>query len=207
MRKTLCMMIAALMLFSLGQSAAMAAVTAEQEQKINPITATEQEAATAEISDGEAQADSTEEPAYEQVVFETTDLDGSTVSSEDIFAGHPVTMISLWATWSVPCRKELSGLEKLSKSFEEKNWQVIGVCLDAAENGKAEKAGRILSAAGVTFLNVTAPTNINRILPANAVPTSFFVDSEGNMLTDPIIGCDPEKYPQLLEEIRAAVDG
>ena len=91
MRKTLCMMIAALMLLGLGQSAAMAAVTAEQEQKINPIAATEQEAVTAEISDGEAQADSTEEPAYEQVVFETTDLDGSAVSSEDIFAGHPVT--------------------------------------------------------------------------------------------------------------------
>ena len=31
--------------------------------------------------------------------FETTDLDGNVVKSEELFAAHAVTMVNIWATW------------------------------------------------------------------------------------------------------------
>ena len=42
--------------------------------------------------------------------FETTDLDGNTVKSEDLFAQHELTMVNIWTTWCGPCKGELAGL-------------------------------------------------------------------------------------------------
>lgn len=37
-----------------------------------------------------------------RLVFETTDLEGKPVKSEEIFSGHAITMINMWATWCDP---------------------------------------------------------------------------------------------------------
>ena len=36
--------------------------------------------------------------------FETTDLDGNVVKSEELFAAHELTMVNIWATWCGPVR-------------------------------------------------------------------------------------------------------
>ena len=40
-------------------------------------------------------------PIGTKLSFETTDLNGNVVSSADLFAGHKVTMINLWADQSL----------------------------------------------------------------------------------------------------------
>ena len=54
------------------------------------------------------------------LTFETTDLDGNPVKSENLFAGHKVTMINVWGTWCTHCIIELPDLEDLSHELEEK---------------------------------------------------------------------------------------
>ena len=80
--------------------------------------------------------------------FETTDLDGNTLTSDEIFADHKVTMINVWATWCGPCVGELPELQTLSEAFEAKECQIVGLCYDAIEEGTIGEAKDILAEAG-----------------------------------------------------------
>jgi thioredoxin 1 len=53
-----------------------------------------------------------------EIHFETTDLDGNPVRSEELFAGHPVTMINLWATWCGPCRMLAPVIAQIAVKYE-----------------------------------------------------------------------------------------
>ena len=50
--------------------------------------------------------------------FETTDLDGNQVRSEELFAESKVTMLNLWGTWCAPCKGELPELARLAKEMD-----------------------------------------------------------------------------------------
>lgn len=63
--------------------------------------------------------------------FETTDVDGNPVKSEDIFKENEITMVNIWATWCDPCKGELAGLNEMNDRLAENNVAVIGICLDA----------------------------------------------------------------------------
>lgn len=140
-----------------------------------------------------------------QISFETVDLDGNAVSSNKIFADHPVTMINIWATWCNPCISELPSLEKLSKSFEEKDCQIIGICIDACEEGVANQAKAILNNAGVRYSNLVGSDDMDFVAVCDAIPTSYFVDSKGNVLTEPVVGADINAYSARLAEALASV--
>ena len=137
------------------------------------------------------------------VSFETTDLDGNPVSSKDLFAGSKVTMINLWATWCAACKKELPELSELAKEFEKNGCQIVGVCLDADEEDMAEAAKEILKKNGVDYLNLVPPEGVDELFPTVSYPTSFFFDSEGRMLVEPVRGAYVEQY---LPALNAALE-
>ena len=86
------------------------------------------------------------------VSFETTDLDGNSVNSADLFRDKKVTVINFWATWCPHCVEELPELEKWNKELEAQGCQVIGICEDADTD--AAEAKRILGEKGVTYTNI-----------------------------------------------------
>ncbi|MDO4702979.1 TlpA disulfide reductase family protein [Tannerella sp.] len=55
-------------------------------------------------------------------------VQGETVTLEQ-FKGHYV-YIDLWASWCIPCRKEISFLQKLEKAYEGKNIAFVSISLD-----------------------------------------------------------------------------
>ena len=128
------------------------------------------------------------EPAPEILLFETQDLDGNPVSLADVLAGRKVTMVNLWATWCDPCKEELPELQDLSESFEAKDCQVIGVCMDCRAGEDPAEVKAILEEAGVTYLNLRIPEETVELLEINTYPTSYLVDSEGRVLTMPVLG-------------------
>ena len=132
------------------------------------------------------------------VSFETTDLDGNPVSSEELFRDKRVTMINFWATWCPYCVAELPELEKFNNAMKAHGCQVIGVCEDGDEN--AEEARRILSENGVTYTNLVFTENMASMFPHQLLPTTYFVDSEGRILTEPVTGCDFEELTDKLSE-------
>ena len=157
---------------------------------------------TEEIGDMLLESDSEESSsdgiAGKTVSFETTDLDGNPVSSEELFRDKRVTMINFWATWCPYCVAELPELEKFNNAMKAHGCQVIGVCEDGDEN--AEEARRILSENGVTYTNLVFTENMNSMFPHQLLPTTYFVDSEGRILTEPVTGCDFEELTDKLSE-------
>ena len=83
--------------------------------------------------------------------FETTDLNGNPVSSEELFAESEVTMVNLWGTWCGPCKRELPELAVMAKEFEAQGCRVIGICNDAYAEDKLEKAKGLLQDAGAEY--------------------------------------------------------
>ena len=68
------------------------------------------------------------------------DLEGKPVKSEEIFSGHAITMINMWATWCDPCKEELPALAEMAESYEKKGCRIIGLCLDAEDEETMAKA-------------------------------------------------------------------
>lgn len=137
--------------------------------------------------------------AGDQIVFTTKDLDGNEVKSEELFRGHDLTLLNVWATWCGPCKRELPELGKLAKDFEEKNCQIIGVCMDGDE--EAETARQLLKEAGAEYPNIIAPKNMMDVLPVVSIPTTYYFDSEGHLIGEPTVGAYVEEYPKRVDEI------
>ena len=137
--------------------------------------------------------------------FETTDLDGNPVSSEALFAESKVTMINLWGTWCGPCKRELPELAVLAKDFEAQGCRVVGICNDAYQEGKIEVAKALLQGAGAEYLNLVGSPELDQLLHAQGFPSTYFVDSEGRLLLEPISGAYLEEYSKAVAEALSLV--
>ena len=61
-------------------------------------------------------------------------------------------------------------------------------------------AKKILEEKGVTFPNIRTNDVIREQLPFVGLPTSYFVDSEGKILTKPVVGVSIDQYKEKLAE-------
>ena len=138
------------------------------------------------------------------ISFDIEDFDGKAVNSKDIFAGSKITMINLWTTWSGSFVKKLPELESLSSEFEKKGCRIVGICLNADE--EKEEALSILQDAGVTFLNLAATDDLKDVFRFKSIPTTYFVDSEGNLLSDPVEGTDINLFQETLDSLLEDLD-
>lgn len=136
-----------------------------------------------------------------KLVFETTDLEGNPVSSEEIFSGYEVTMINLWATWCDPCKNELPALAEMAKDFEQQGCRIIGICLDAEDEETMAEGLAILKEAGADYLNIAPFEGREEILPNKYYPTTYFVDENGVLLDEVISGAQVSRYPLALEKL------
>ena len=128
--------------------------------------------------------------------FTTTDLDGEEVT-EKIFSDYDLTMVNAFATWCSPCVQELPYLQELSEKMKDKKVQIVGAILDtSAENGEdaqaeaIETAKKLREKAGITYpLLIPDEGNMNgRLANIQAVPETFFVDKDGNIVGETYSG-------------------
>lgn len=141
--------------------------------------------------------------AINMSAFQAVDLNGNTVT-QDIFKDYDVTMVNVWATYCGPCREELPGLQKAYEQIPE-NVNIIGLCTDGADNG--DLATAIIEKTGVKFTQVVMNDQLKELVGQYALytPTTFFVDSQGNLIGDVKIGYNGavDVAEQYLEEINA----
>lgn len=68
----------------------------------------------------------TEGQKIPRVVLEAIS-DGDAASSA---LSQKMLVVNFWATWCAPCRREMPGLEQLSKTLDSNNFAVIGLSVD-----------------------------------------------------------------------------
>ncbi|HWJ76425.1 MAG TPA: TlpA disulfide reductase family protein [Kaistia sp.] len=106
--------------------------------------------------------------------------DGTAASLAD-FGGKTV-LLNLWATWCVPCRKEMPALDRLAASEVGPDFAVVPVSIDTQDPGKPKA---FLEQIGVKALPLYADptTRIFSGLKSEAMavglPTTVLVDGKG----------------------------
>jgi thiol-disulfide isomerase/thioredoxin len=97
------------------------------------------------------------------------------------FRGKTV-LLNLWATWCVPCRKEMPALDRLQAKLGSPNFQVVAVNIDTRD---PEKPKTFLADAKLTKLDYfndrTAKVfqELKSVGRALGMPTSVLVDGRG----------------------------
>ena len=139
------------------------------------------------------------------ISFETTDLDGNPVRSEDIFKDHEVTMINLWGTWCHNCIDEMTELGEMAERLAEKNVALVGICQDADD--EFDQCLEILKEHNVTYLNLMPFDDLDEIFGWNgSLPTSYFFDSNGTLMCPGFRGA-PETMDPYEEIINGLLSG
>jgi thiol-disulfide isomerase/thioredoxin len=127
--------------------------------------------------------------------FATTDIAGNTVTSAEAFAGNKITMVNLWATWCPPCVGELGELAQIHQRLREMDCGVVGILIDSDQAGAIGKARFLMEENGIGYpVLVLSEDMYNVLSTVELIPTTFFVDSNGNILGTPIVGALPEEY-------------
>ena len=134
--------------------------------------------------------------------FAVKDLDGNDLTN-DLIAGKEITMINVWGTFCPPCIGEMPDLAKLAESLPE-NAQLIGLVCDVTwQNPEdADAATAILEKAGAHFTNIIPDENLLAFIGQfQFVPTTIFVDADGHVLGEPVIGADMASCAERLEDL------
>jgi thiol-disulfide isomerase/thioredoxin len=91
-------------------------------------------------------------------------------------------LVNLWATWCVPCRKEMPALDSLQTKLGGKDFEVVAINIDTRD---PEKPKNFLKDANLTRLGYFSDTkakvfqDLKSIGKALGMPTSILVDSQG----------------------------
>jgi thiol-disulfide isomerase/thioredoxin len=136
------------------------------------------------------------------ISFELTDFSGNPVSSEDLFAGHKVTLVNLWASWCGPCVAEMPQLEALWQEYGAKGAGFVGICLDGYKEKCLAEAKQIAADCGVTYPLLACTKDVETRLRDSVVaayPTTVFVNEKGEILASPISGVRIDAYRETLE--------
>ncbi len=146
------------------------------------------------------------EPGTDVISFETADLDGAAVKSADIFGKNKITMINIWASWCGPCQSELPALERLSAELNDMGCGLIGILDDGDTDDGRASAASIMEALGITYPVLISNSSIREQLTFRYYPTTFFVDSEGRLVGEPIIGAQVDSYLPAVQALLASRD-
>ncbi len=92
--------------------------------------------------------------------------------------GKPL-IINVWASWCGPCRAEMGSLDRLSRRFGGKQFNIIGVSTD----DDAGAAAAFLARSKVTFDNYhDRNLLLEKMLGADTIPLTILVDAQGRVL-------------------------
>lgn len=128
--------------------------------------------------------------------FKAQDFDENTITN-DIFADYDLTMINLWTTSCGYCIEEMPVLNELREELQDegKRFNVISICMDIGDTESIKatnlnKAKEIINKTGVNYPNLIPDSVLleGRLKDIQAFPESFFVDKEGNVISQPYVG-------------------
>ena len=110
-----------------------------------------------------------------------TNMEGQVTDFHTYRRPDQTYLINFWATYCVPCRKEMPELEKLSRSLD--SVEIIGLSLDMGS--AQQKVPAFIKRMGVTYPNFIADKTIfPEIFSGEQVfiPLSFLVNGQGRII-------------------------
>ena len=131
--------------------------------------------------------------------YATTALNGDSLHLTQLRG--QVVLLNVWATWCIPCRKEMPELQALHQKFAGQGLQVLGVSTD---DGNADGDVRdFVKEFGISYTILRDPgENVSSAFFIPGVPASFLIDRSGTIVwrrEGPFSAADPE-LQRLLQQ-------
>ncbi|WP_369298831.1 TlpA family protein disulfide reductase [uncultured Neglectibacter sp.] len=152
-----------------------------------------------------AESSAPSESSESQISFEGVDLEGNAVSDE-VFSQSKLTMVNVWATYCNPCLREMPELGELAAEYKKEEFQIIGIVSDVMEGNDQTLVESLVQQTGADYTHLLLNESLYNALltDVSAVPTTFFLDENGEVL-DTVIGAMEksaweEKINELLEK-------
>jgi len=111
--------------------------------------------------------------------LEGKDLKGNKVRLSDMKGN--VVVISFWATWCVPCKKELKLLSKHLKTKKEKGMRVLAISMDGPETAADVRATVKRYRWSMPIIHDTDGSITSVHNPRSAAPYTIFIDRQGRI--------------------------
>jgi len=141
-------------------------------------------------------------PSFAQDELPNVDLktmEGKNVVLKEATNKEGITVISLWATWCVPCLKELDAINEIYFEWQEEvNVELIAVSVDDSRTVKRVKS--LVNGKDWNF-SVLLDTNndLKRALNASTIPLTILV--KDNKIVFKHSGYNPGSELELFEKI------
>jgi len=110
------------------------------------------------------------------------DPQGKPVNIIEAVGNEKVTVLSFWATWCSPCKRELDAITELYPEWTEKyNIQLFAISIDNARMLTQVKP--LVEEKGWAFpVLMDSKQELQHALEFQAIPQTFVIDKEGNII-------------------------
>ena len=114
-----------------------------------------------------------------------------------------VVLLNVWATWCLPCRKEMPGLDRLQAELGSDRFEVVALSADRAG---ADASRRFLDQIKVTRLGlyVDQTVRVPSTLKVVGMPATLLIDRQGREIGR-LLGPAEWDSPEAMALIRAAL--
>jgi peroxiredoxin len=135
--------------------------------------------------------------------FRAIDLaTGDSVSFREHYEGA-VTLVNIWATWCLPCRVEMPGMDSVYQSLAPRGFKIAAVSIDEGSPDDVRGFARDL---GLSFdLLQDRSGNVQQIYQTTGVPESFLINKDG-IIVKRLIGEHAWNSPVNRRLIQALLD-
>jgi len=138
----------------------------------------------------------TKDDAVKAPDFELESTEGNKIKLSDY--NGKIVIVDFWATWCPPCREEIPSFVQLQKQYKN-DLQILGVSLDTGtKNDVAPFMKEYKMNYPVLFANNEVVNNYGGI---EAIPTTFIIDQEGNIINSFIGYHDKSAFVAEIERL------
>ena len=124
--------------------------------------------------------------------FKTMDLetlDGTHFTSENLKDAR-ITIFNVWGTTCPPCIREIPYLQRINNEYAPGEVQVVGLLMDSVDargtvvQEHLDEARKLMADSDATYPTIILDQATYAFLSTNTVgtPTTFYVDSDGNII-------------------------
>jgi thiol-disulfide isomerase/thioredoxin len=116
-----------------------------------------------------------------------------------------VVLLNIWATWCVPCRKEMPALDRLQSTLGDEDFIVVPLSID---RGGMDVVRKFYAEVGIKKLGMYRDKsgNATRKLGAVGIPTTLLIDREGREIGR-LVGPAEWDSPEMVEFVRCVISG
>lgn len=130
-------------------------------------------------------------------------LEGKTVSTKDyIGQGNPV-LISMWATWCAPCKRELDNIADLYPEWKE-NYKLEILAITIDNSRQLRKVPAMVSSKGWKYTILSDEKgHLQQTLGVGTIPQTYLINGQGEIIYDHngYAPGDEEEIGELLKEM------